>query len=162
MEHYDIPHLQRLFQGVSLFPLLFNLAINPLLSFLSVSNHCGYSAQLFSANTSNLPPTNVPIYVFWSDASDDSPAGWYRASVSSYHCDGSCSLHYDNGDTEQSVDLRLIEWCYAGRCRKIYRVDKPTNSHPPPLISADAAKAKVCSSTLHKAKGFADEFNSYF
>ena len=53
--------------------------------------------------------------------------------------------------------MRLIEWCYAGRYQKIYRVDKPTNSQPPPSISTDAAKRKVCSSTLHKAKGFADD-----
>ena len=29
-----------------------------------------------------------------------------------YHCDGSCDLVYDNGDSEQSVDLHTVEWCY--------------------------------------------------
>ena len=84
-----------MFQGVPLSPFLFNLAINPLLAYLSMSTDCG-------------------IYVFWSDPTDDSPVGWYRARVTSYHCDGSCCLHYDNGDVEQSVDLHVVEWCYAG------------------------------------------------
>ena len=29
-----------------------------------------------------------------------------------YHCDGSCDLVYDNDDSEQSVDLHTVEWCY--------------------------------------------------
>ena len=30
--------------------------------------------------------------------------------MTSYHCDGSCDLVYDNGrDTEQSVDLHTVE-----------------------------------------------------
>ena len=70
-------HIHRgVFQGDSLSPLLFNLAINPLLAYLLKSGDCGYSAQ-----PASLPPTDVPIYVFCSDPSDDSPTGWYRASV---------------------------------------------------------------------------------
>ena len=54
----------------------------------------------------------VPIYVLCSDPSEDSPIVWYRACVTSYHCDGSCCLHYDNGNVEQFVDLHTVEWCY--------------------------------------------------
>ena len=53
-----------MFQGDPLSPLLFNLAINPLFVFLSKSEHCGYSAQLFAPHTTDLPPPGVPIYVF--------------------------------------------------------------------------------------------------
>ena len=107
-----------MFQGDPLSSLLFNLAINPLFVFLSKSEHCGYSAQLFAPHSTDLPPPGVPIYVFWSDSSTDSPAGWYRANITSYHCDGSCSLHYDNGDIEPSVDLHTVEWCFAVRYHK--------------------------------------------
>jgi len=75
---------------------LFNLAINPL-AYLSTSEDCGYSAQLHTANSIQLPPVEVPIYVLWSDSFEGAPTGWYRAKVTSYHCDGSCDLAYDNG-----------------------------------------------------------------
>ena len=89
-----------MFQGDPLSSLLFNLAINLLLAYLSMSTDCGYSAQLLAANSTDLHLIDVPIYVFWSDPSDDSPVGWYRARATSYRCDGSCCLHYDNGDVE--------------------------------------------------------------
>ena len=66
-----------MFQGDPLSPLWFNLFINLLLAYLSKSADCGYSAQLLAANSNDLPPIDVPIYVFWSDPSNDSPVGWY-------------------------------------------------------------------------------------
>ena len=144
------------FQGDTLSPLLFNLAINPLLAYLSTSEDCGYSAQLHAANSVGLPPVDIPIYVLWTDSSVDAPVGWYRAKVTSYHCDGSCDLAYDNGDSEQSLNLHTAEWCYAGRYRKVYRPDKPSTV-PSASINAAAALPKTCYSSLHKAKGFADD-----
>ena len=76
--------------------------------------------------------------------------------MTSYHCDGSCDLVYDNGDSEQSVDLHTVEWCYAGRYRKVYRSDKP-NTQPSTSTSAAAALPKICYSSMHRAKGFADD-----
>jgi len=145
------------FQGDPLSPLLFNLAINPLFAFLSKSEYCGYSAQLLVPHSDGLPPIGIPIYVLWSDSSTDSPAGWYRGNVTSYHCDGSCCLHYDNGDIEPSVDLRSTEWCFAGRYRKNYRADKPVNTIPSASVRAASAEVKFCSTKVHKAKGFADD-----
>ena len=49
------------FQDDPLSSLLFNLAINPLLAYLLTSDHCGYSAQLLAANSTDLPPTDIPI-----------------------------------------------------------------------------------------------------
>ena len=74
--------------------------------------------------------------------------------MTSYHCDGSCDLVYDNGDSEQSVDLHTVEWCYAGRYRKVYRSDKPNNTQPSTSTSAAAALPKICYSSMHRAKGF--------
>ena len=51
------------FQGDTLSPLLFNLAINPLLAYLSTSEYCGYSAQLQAANSVGLPPVETAIYM---------------------------------------------------------------------------------------------------
>ena len=114
-------HIYRgVFQCDPLFPLLINVAINPLFVFLSKSEHCRYSFQLIAPHSTDLPPPGIPIYVFWSDSSIDSPAGWYRANVTSSHCDGSCSLHYDNGDIESLVDLRAVEWCFAGCYHKSF------------------------------------------
>ena len=144
------------FQGDPLSPLLINLAINPLFVFLSKSEHCGYSAELFAPHSTDLPPPGVPIYVFWSDSCTDSPAGWYRATVTSYHCDGSCSLHFDNGNIEPSVDLHTVEWCFTGHYRKNFRVDKPINTQPSASVRAAFVEPKTCSSNVHKAKGFAD------
>ena len=144
------------FQGDTLSPILFNLAINLLLAYLSTSEDCGYSAQLLASNFIGLPPVEVPIYVLRSDSSDDSPSGWYRAKVTSYHCDGSCDLAYDNGDSEQSVDLHVVEWCYTSRYRKVYRPDKPS-TQPSTSISAAATLPKICYLSLHKAKGFVDD-----
>jgi len=76
--------------------------------------------------------------------------------VTSYHCDGFCDLAYDNGDSEQSLNLHTAEWCYAGRYRKIFHPDKPS-TEPSASISAAAALPKSCYSSLHKAKGFADD-----
>jgi len=150
------------FQGDTLSPLLFNLAINPLLAYLSTSEDCGYSAQVHAANSIGLPPVDTPIYVLWTDSSDDAPTGWYRAKVISYHCDGSCDLAYDNGDSEQSLNLYTAEWCYAGRYRKAYHPVKPSTK-PSTSISGAAALPKICYSSLHKAKGFADNLTvSYF
>jgi len=59
-------------------PLLFNLAINPLIAYLLKSKDCVYLAQLLAANSMNIPPISVPIYAFWYDSSKDSPVGWYR------------------------------------------------------------------------------------
>jgi len=75
--------------------------------------------------------------------------------VNSYHCDGSCDLAYDNGDSEQHLNLRAAEWCYISRYRKVYRPDKPS-TEPSGSISTAAALPKICYSSLHKAKGFAD------
>ena len=93
----------------------------------------------------------VPIYVLQSDSSDDSPSGWYRAKVTSYHCDGSCDLAYDNGDSEQSMDLYVVEWCYESRYHKVYH----SSTQPSAPISVTAALPKICYSSLHnEAKGF--------
>ena len=73
------------------------------------------------------------------------------------HCDGSCSLHYDNGDIEPSVDLHTVEWCFAGRYCKNFQVDKPINTQPSASVRAASAEPKTCSSKVHKAKGFADD-----
>jgi len=62
-----------------------------------------------------------------------------------------CFLHY--GDVEQLVDMHTVEWCYAGRFRKPYRTDAELSV----LIKAAAAKQKICSSSLHTVKGFADD-----
>jgi len=92
-------------------------------------------------------------YVLWSDSSTDSSAGWYRAKVTSYHCDGSCSLHYDNGDIEPSVDIHSLEWCFARCYRKNYRVDKPVNTIPSVTVHVASAETKSCLTKVHKAKG---------
>ena len=93
--------------------------------------------------------------MLWSDSSDDLPSGWYKVKVTSYHCDGSCDLAYDNGDSEQSVDLHVVEWCYASRYCKVYRPDKPS-TQPSTSISVHALP-KICYLSLHKAKGFSDD-----
>ena len=49
-----------------------------------------------------------------------------------------------------------MEWCYAGRYRKEFRLDKP-NTMPSASIKALASELKPCSSSLHKVKGFADD-----
>ena len=108
-EHYNIFYTPRSLPGLY---LLFNLVINPLLAYLSTSEYCGYSAQLQAVNSIGLPPMEAPIYVLrplWSDSSDDSPTRWYRANVISYHCDGSCDLVYNTGDTEQSVNFYNVD-----------------------------------------------------
>ena len=110
------------FQGDPLFPLLFN-AINPLFVFLSKSEHCGYSAQLIVLHSTDYLHLVFLFMLFWSDSSSDSLAGLYRANVTFYHCDGSCSLHYDNGDIEPSVNLHTIEWCFVGHYCKNFQVD---------------------------------------
>ena len=119
--------------------------------------YCGYSAQFLVPHSTGLPPLGIPIYVLWSDSSTDSPAGWYRGNVTAYQCDGLCSLHYDNGDIEPSVDLHSVEWCFALRYRKNYQVDKPVNTMPSASVRAAAAEAKSCFTKVHKAKGFADD-----
>ena len=78
---------------------------------------------------------------------------WYRTNVTFYHCDGSCSLHYDNGDIEPSVDLHTVEWCFAGRYHKNFRVDNPINTQPSASVREAFAEPKTCSSKFHKAKG---------
>ena len=148
---------QGVFQGDTLSPLLFNVAINPLLAYLSTSEYCGYSAQLQAANNSIvLPPLEAPTYVSWSDSSDDSLTGLYRANVTFYH--GSRDLVYDNGDTEQSVDLHTVEWCYVGRYFKVYRSDKPFTQ---PSASTNAAALPTVRFAIfinaYRAKGFADD-----
>ena len=54
------------------------------------------------------------------------------------------------------MDLHVVEWCYTSRYRKVYRLDKPS-TQPSTSISAAAALPKICYSSLHKAKGFADD-----
>ena len=149
-----------MFQGDPLSPLLFNLAINPLFAFLLKSEHYGYSAQLLVPHSAGLPPNGIPLYVLWSDSSTDSPAGWYRGNVTSYHCDGSCCLHYDNDDIEPSVNLHSTEWCFAGRYHKNYRADKPFNTIPSASVRAASAEIKSCFTNVYKAKGFTDDLTA--
>jgi len=77
-----------IFQGDILLTFFIQLTvdINPLLAYLSTSEKkdCGYPAQLHAVD--------IPIYVLWTDSSDDSPTVWYRAKMTSYHCDGSCVM----------------------------------------------------------------------
>ena len=63
-----------------------------------LSENCGHSTQLLAVTSANLPP-NLCV---WSDSSDDLLNG---ASVTSYYCDSSYCLHYDDSDLEQSVNL---------------------------------------------------------
>ena len=58
--------------------------------------------------------------------------------MSSYRCDGSCSLYYNNGDIEQSADLHAVEWCYAGRYHKAFRLNNPA-TQPSASTSAGVA-----------------------
>ena len=62
------------------------------------------------------------------------------------YCDGSCCLHYDNGDVEQSVDLHVVEWCYGGRSQKSYRTEIP-NTQPSASTRAAVAVPKICPSS---------------
>ena len=74
----------------------------------------GYTIDLPLAlkNSEDLPPLNSSIYVKWVKEGDE-PPGWYRARVSEYFQDGSCTIVYD--DTEhttisETIDLCTVEW----------------------------------------------------
>jgi len=55
----------------TLSPLLFNLAINLVIAYLSMSEDCGYSAQLHAADSIGLHPVEVPILCVMVRFSDD-------------------------------------------------------------------------------------------
>ena len=54
-----------------------------------------------------------------------------------------------------------MKWCYASRYLKIYRPDKPS-TQPSTSISVAVDLPKICYSSLHKAKGFADDLTVIF
>ena len=102
-----------------------------------------------------LPPIGQSIYVFWDEEESEEPAGWYKASVEEYHCDGKIMLQYSCGSKEV-VDLSVINWRFA---RKNGHTFIPSNQPPPPQPknATTNQSPQYVQGLEHKCKGFADD-----
>ena len=111
-----------------------------------------FFAQIPVPNSEMLPPIGQSIYVFWDEEESEEPAGWYKASVEEYHCDGKVMLQYSCGSKEV-VDLSVINW----RCaRKNGRTFIPSDQPPPPQPKNDTTNQspQYVQGLEHKCNGF--------
>ena len=68
-------------------------------------------AELPLQSSEALPSINSSIYVKWLE--DNEPPDWYRARVSEYFQDGSCTIVYDEtteATVSETIDLKTVEW----------------------------------------------------
>ena len=110
-----------------------------------------FFAQVPVPNSEMLPPIGQSIYVFWDEEESEEPAGWYKASVEEYHCDGKVMLQYSCGSKEV-VDLSVINWKFA---RKIGRTFIPSNQTPSPQPKSATTNQspQYVQGLEHKCKG---------
>ena len=96
-------------QGDALSPLIFLLAFNPLIEVCNSLSYCGLSLKLLIPNSSDLPPVNSAVYVYWDEPYSDEPPEWYHALVKEYHPDGKVTIEYADKATEK-LNLHSAKW----------------------------------------------------
>ena len=144
------------FQSDTLSPLIFLLAINPVLVALQSPNIPGYHLNIRVPRSEGLPQPDNHLFVKWEEDNGEEP-GWYHCKVLRYFADGTCQLLYRNSDTERLV-LNNAEWQLAWKKEKLfYPLETPPPYRPLPSVRRQLHYPKFVSSSEHRAKGYADD-----
>ena len=128
-----------IFQGNTLSPLIFLVTINPLIKLCNKLPSCGFCLKVPVPNSCGLSPISSAIYVEWNECSSDEPPGWYYAVVREYLPDGLVKIEYSDHATEV-LNLHSVRW-----------------ELPLKKVHKEASKSKLCLSSPHLVKGFADD-----
>ena len=105
---WDTPHFpirQGVFQGDTMSPIIFLLAMSPLLHLASSWSFQGFKSLLTIPESDQLPPVSSSIYILWDEPQSPEPSGWYKATVSDHFLNGNSAITYYDGQTE-SLNLR--------------------------------------------------------
>ena len=144
---------QGVFQGDTMSPIIFLLAISPILHLATNWAFQGFRSKIPVANSDSLPPRDAHVYILWDEPNSDEPRGWYHSTITDYLPDGRAVLAYPDGQTE-CLDLNTVQWFLARKNAKCYiepgtKLPKPLKDHP--------AQPKYANGTEHKVKAFADD-----
>ena len=154
---WDTPHFpirQGVFQGDTMSPIIFLLAMSPLLHLASSWSFQGFKSLLTIPESDQLPPVSSSIYILWDEPQSPEPSGWYKATVSDHFLNGNSAITYYDGQTE-SLNLRQAKWIYARKNGKAFITSEDKLPNPPK--SSPAAQPKFATGQEHKAKAFADD-----
>ena len=150
-KHFSIT--KGVFQGDTLSPLLFLIAINPIIQSVALypaSRGFALKPPIQSElEEQPLPQLNSYVYVLWDEKNSDEATGWYLAKVQSVDDHGECTLQYRRGKLIEMANLKNIKWKLAKGNGKWYL---PCSSDPPLTVTAPTVY-----STPHKVKGYADD-----
>ena len=142
-----------IFQGDTLSPLIFLVAFNLLIELCNKLPSCGFCLKLSVPNSSGLPPISSAIYVEWNESSSDEPPGWYYAVVREYLPDGLAKIEYP----DQATEVLNLHSTYKERPKDLLPLSKAPPKFPLKKVREEASKPKLCLSSPHSVKGFADD-----